>query len=108
MTTTASVREDRFGSRVPPVGSVLRWRHQGVTYLAHNVGPAIVGASWRVTADADRDDDISWDRVRSLIGNNPCTIATGWVEVPMLDSADFGDPQVVDYARQLGGRWGES
>jgi len=100
------VTEDRFHSRVPPVGSVLRWRHQGVTHVALHVG-AIPGVShpndtWRVTSGA-AERDTTWEYVRSLIGNNPCAIATDWREVPLIlmIEADFGDAAVVDYVEQL-------
>jgi hypothetical protein len=98
------VTEDRFHSRVPPVGSVLRWRHQGVTHVALHVD-AIPGSSrpndtWRVTSGA-AERDTTWEHVRSLIGNNPCSIATGWTEVALMIEADFGDVPVADYVEQL-------
>lgn len=102
--TTSSVREDRFHSRVPPVGTVLRWRHQGITHLALHVG-VVPGSSrssdtWRVTA-GHPEREVTWEHVRSLIGNNPCSIAVGWGEVALMVEADFGDVAVVDYVEQL-------
>jgi hypothetical protein len=101
--SSTQVREDRFRSRVPPVGSVLRWRHQGTTHVALHVGrQADVRAgdpsAWRI---AGRSDSTSWEHVRSLVGNNPCSIATAWGEVPFLDSVDFGDREVDAYAATL-------
>jgi hypothetical protein len=104
-TTTASVREDRFRSHVPPVGSVLRWRHQGTTHVALHVGVAAGAAdrneSWHTTSGRDHGVATSWEHVRSMIGNNPCSIATGWTDVPLLVEAEFGDDQVGDYVTEL-------
>lgn len=104
--TTDQVREDRFRSHEPPVGSVLRWRHQGVTHVAVHVGRAAAGgldptAGWRVTSGHPDRREIAWEHVRALIGNNPCALATAWVDVPQLDAVDFGDGNVVDFAEQL-------
>jgi hypothetical protein len=104
MTSTSSAREDRFYSRVPPVGTVLRWRHQGITHVALHVGPTSGGAAaWRTSA-GHSDRDLTWEHVRSMIGNNPCSIATLWADVPLLDVVDFGDTAVGAYADQLAGR----
>lgn len=101
MSGTDAVREDRFSSRVPPRGSVLRWRHQGVTYVAANVGQVEHGriaATWRITGS---DDLHNWDVVRSRVGNNPAALASDWVEVPTLDVVDFGDVDVANYVESL-------
>lgn len=98
------VREDRFGSRVPPQGSVLRWRHQGTTHVAIHMG-RVDGQSheWRTTA---RSDSTTWEHIASLIGNNPCAVASGWTEVPTLGVVDFGDDATGAYARELAARAG--
>jgi hypothetical protein len=104
-TTTNQVREDRFESHEPPVGSVLRWRHEGVTHVAVHVGRRAAGGvdpnhNWRTTAGSS-DRDLAWQHIRALIGNNPCSLATGWVDVPQLGAVDFGDVEVVDFVESL-------
>lgn len=92
------ISEDRFGSRVPPVGTVLRWRHQGMTHVGLHIKPETGASTWRTTA---REGDLTWEHVRALIGNNPCAVASGWVAVATLDAVDFGDTEVDAYV----GEW---
>lgn len=97
MSGSDAVREDRFASRVPPKGGVLRWRHQGTTHVAVNVGGDPAG-SWRI---AGRDGEFPWEYVRAQIGNNPAAGAASWVEVPTLDRVDFGDAEAGAWALGL-------
>lgn len=92
---------ERFGSE-PPIGTVLRWSEPGryghgvtLTYLAVRVG----NGDWYST-EAQRGQ-MSWAELVAQVGDNPCSVATAWTEIPAPEPKLRGDDQVAAWASQF-------
>lgn len=94
---------ERFGSE-PPIGSVLRWEAMGrvgrgtgqmLTYLGIRTPKG-----WWTTHDANYGAQ-TWAQMVSWIGDNPCSVATGWTEIPAPEPEPQGDDVVAAWASQF-------
>lgn len=87
----------RFHSE-PPVGSVLSYTvtfsdGRSYTYVAYKAPDS----RWYLTGKSTFP--FSWCSVEEKIGNNPCHVVSGWIEIPLLPESATIDP--TEWAKRL-------
>lgn len=74
---------DRFPAQ-PPVGSVLRWERvfpgRGSSGNVYTYVALRAGDKWYVTGRSS--NIMSWDELADKIGDSPCFLVTGYMEIP--------------------------